>query len=476
MIVPHLCLSPELFVKAFPFHFVFNRNREILQAGDVLQRISSKSLVGSQIEEHFQINRPHIAVDFDAIGKKSNSIFILEFIQNGMCLKGQMMYHPEQEAIFFLGSPWVTEAATLVPLGINWKDFAIHDPITDFLFLLQAKNNTLADTKKLTLELQNALNIKEKLTTVAQQQAQTLEKSLRKLQQTHAQLIQAEKMSSLGQLVAGVAHEINNPINFIHGNLTYIENHTKDLLNMMQLYQKFYGNSVPQIQDYIQEIQLEFILDDLPKIIHSMKIGSKRITEIVLSLRNFSRLDEAEKKKVDIHQGIDSTLLILNSRLRENAEQATIEIVKNYGNIPLIDCYPGQLNQVFMNIISNAIDALNTYNQERAITEIQNNPSKIMITTEILNPNCVVIRIADNASGMTEAVKQRLFDPFFTTKPVGKGTGLGLSISHQIIVEKHGGKLSCKSKPGQGTEFWIEIPISINKAELTNQEHIKKQI
>ncbi|MBE9006726.1 GHKL domain-containing protein [Fortiea sp. LEGE XX443] len=469
MVTPHISLSPELFAKAFPFHFVFNQKREILQAGDVLERISSESLVGSQIEQHFHINRPNIPVDFDTINKKSRSLFILEFLHNGMYLKGQMMYQQEQEIIFFLGSPWITDTANLPPLGIKLKDFAIHDPITDFLFLLQAKNTALADTEKLTTELthqrtelQNALRIKEHLTKIAQLQAQKLETSLKELQQTQAQLIQAEKMSSLGQLVAGIAHEINNPVNFIYGNLKYINDYTKDLLKLVHLYQKYYDHQEVEIRDYIKAIELDFILEDLPKIVHSMQVGTERITEIVISLRNFSRLDEAEMKKVDIHQGIDSTLLILQNRLKEKSDHFRIEVIKNYGNLPLLECYPGSLNQVFMNIISNAIDALDSFNSERNITEIQSNPSKIIITTEVLETKNVVIRIIDNALGMSEAVKERVFDPFFTTKPVGKGTGLGLSISYQIIVEKHKGKMNCLSVPGKGTEFYIEIPLSIN--------------
>ncbi len=469
MAPPHLTLSPELLAKAFPFHFAFNCNREIVQAGDVYGRICPEPLVGKLIEQHFQINRPKILVDFDAISKQSRALFILEFLHNKMHLKGQMMYQPEEEVIFFLGSPWITDTTSLAPLGIKLKDFAIHDPIVDFLFLLQSQNTALADAKKLTSELKqqrsqlrSALQIKENLAEIAEAQSKKLEKSLRELQQTQAQLVQAEKMSSLGQLVAGVAHEINNPVNFIYGNLKYAKDYTQCLLNLVYLYQQFYANPVSKVQEYIKEIELDFLLDDLPKILNSMEVGAERISEIVLSLRNFSRLDEAEKKRVDIHQGLDSTLLILQSRFKDSVDHPGIKVVKNYGDLPLVDCYAGQLNQVFMNIISNAIDALDNYDSRRAIAEINANPNIITITTEIIETNCV-IRIADNGSGITEAVKERLFDPFFTTKPVGKGTGLGLSISYQIIVEKHGGTLKCISEPGQGTEFWIEIPLSMNK-------------
>ena len=475
MAVPHLTLSPELMAKAFPFHFVFNRNREIVQTGNVLQRISPEPMLGKPIEQHFQINRPKIMVDFDAIVKHSRTLFILEFLHNGMQLKGQMMYQPEQEVMFFLGSPWITDTTSLAPLGIKLKDFAIHDPIVDFLFLLQAQNTALSDAKKLTRELQqqrsqlrSALQIKENLAEIAEAQAKKLEKSLRDLQQTQAQLVQAEKMSSLGQLVAGVAHEINNPVNFIYGNLKYAKDYTKYLLELVHLYQDFYTNPVPKIQDYIEEIELDFLLDDLPKLLNSMQVGAERISEIVLSLRNFSRLDEAEMKSVDIHQGLDSTLLILQNRFKNSVEHPGIKVVKNYGNLPLVDCYAGQLNQVFMNIISNAIDALENYNSKRAIAEIHANPNKITITTEVIETKCVVITIADNGSGMTETVKERLFDPFFTTKPVGKGTGLGLSISYQIIVEKHQGKLGCESLPGRGTEFFIEIPLSVDSHRLND--------
>lgn len=283
-------------------------------------------------------------------------------------------------------------------------------------------------------------------------QALQLEKALRNLQQTQTQLVQTEKMSSLGQLVTGIAHEINNPVNFIHGNLTHVTNYSQDLLALIKLYQHRYPNTDPEIQVLAEDIDLDFLIEDFPKILSAMEVGTDRIREIVLTLRNFSRLDEGEKKPVDIHQGIDSTLLILQHRLKFKPKHCTIEIVKEYGDLPAVECYAGLLNQVFMNILSNAIDAL----EEKLGNG--DNPS-IWIRTQVLDGNHVTIRIADNGPGMTPEVQQRLFDLFFTTKPVGKGTGLGLSISYQIIVEKHGGRLTCFSDPGVGTEFLISIPI-----------------
>ncbi|MBD2384328.1 PAS domain S-box protein [Cylindrospermum sp. FACHB-282] len=299
-------------------------------------------------------------------------------------------------------------------------------------------------------------------TLAAQTQAEKLTEALHKLQQTQAQLIQHEKMSSLGQLVAGVAHEINNPVNFIHGNLTHANEYFDDLLELLQLYQQHYPHPHPEINNLSEEIDLEFLTSDLSKLISSMKIGTNRIREIVLSLRNFSRLDEAEKKLVDIHEGIDNTLFILHHRWKNIGSEIGISIIKDYGNLPLIDCYPGQLNQVFMNILTNAIDALDELAAQGNIREDKHqkfSPPTISISTAILENDFISIQIADNGIGITEEVRTKLFDPFFTTKPVGKGTGLGLSISYQIIVEKHGGILECFSEPGQGTKFWIQIPI-----------------
>lgn len=297
----------------------------------------------------------------------------------------------------------------------------------------------------------------------AKEEAET---ALQTLQQTQAQLIQAEKMSGLGQLVAGVAHEINNPVNFIYGNLSHTVEYTQDLLELVELYQQTYPQPHDQIDKKIIESDLNFMTGDLPKILHSMKVGADRIRQIVLSLRNFSRLDEAEMKPVDIHEGIDSTLMILQSRLKVKPDRPAIEVIKEYSDLPPVECYVGQLNQVFMNILSNAIDALDSCNSQRHLKDTLNPHGCITIRTKLVTNNAlpihskrVVIQIQDNGPGMTQQVKQQLFNPFFTTKPTGQGTGLGLSISYQIVVDKHGGFLQCFSQPGQGAEFWIEIPV-----------------
>ncbi|NJR24596.1 MAG: PAS domain S-box protein [Richelia sp. CSU_2_1] len=294
-------------------------------------------------------------------------------------------------------------------------------------------------------------------------QAAQLEKAMRDLHETQAQLIQTEKISSLGQLVAGVAHEINNPINFIYGNITYASQYARELLNLLHLYRENYPDPAPEIAATAEEIEIDYLIDDFPKILESMIVGADRIRDLVVSLRNFSRLDEAQMKAVDIHEGIESTLLILQHKLKAKSDRPEIEIVKEYGNLPKVECYAGQLNQVFMNILANAIDALEEYNSKRYSREIYAKPNKITIVTSLVNSETVKIQIADNGKGIDRAVINKLFDPFFTTKPVGKGTGLGLSIGYQIVVEKHNGKLQCFSAPGQGAEFVIEIPIHQKK-------------
>ena len=288
-----------------------------------------------------------------------------------------------------------------------------------------------------------------------QQKAIELETTLQKLKQTQAQLIQTEKMSGLGQMVAGIAHEINNPANFIHGNLTFVREYNQDLLTILELYQKNYPNPVPEIQECFEDIDLDFLKQDLQKIMISMGEGTRRIREIVLSLRNFSRLDEAEFKPADIHEGMESTLMILQNRLKAKPNFPGIEVIQKYGNLPLIECYPSQLNQVFMNILANAIDAL-----EDKFIKNNNHIPQITIFTKQLNNKIAQINISDNGDGIPQNIISKLFDPFFTTKDIGKGTGLGLSVSYQIIVDKHRGKLFCESLPDEGTNFIIEIPIT----------------
>jgi light-regulated signal transduction histidine kinase (bacteriophytochrome) len=279
-----------------------------------------------------------------------------------------------------------------------------------------------------------------------------LSEALQTLQKTQTQLIQNEKMSSLGQLVAGVAHEINNPVNFIYGNLTHVNAYVNDMLNLIHTYQTCYPTPTPEIADHMEDMDLEFLSEDLPKTLTSMKLGTERIRQIVLSLRNFSRLDQADMKPVDIHEGIDSTLLILQHRLKAKENSSKVEVIKEYSDLPLVECYPSQLNQVFMNVLSNAIDTLEDAGSH------QETPT-IRVTTNHFGDQSVVIRIADNGLGMPAHVQAQIFEPFFTTKPIGKGTGMGLSISYSIVVEKHRGILKCHSEPGQGTEFWIEIPL-----------------
>ncbi|OCQ96376.1 hypothetical protein BCD64_03285 [Nostoc sp. MBR 210] len=299
------------------------------------------------------------------------------------------------------------------------------------------------------------------------QQTQQLEQTLKELKRTQSQIIQSEKMSSLGQLVAGVAHEINNPVNFIYGNINPAINYVHDLFKLVNLYQENYPYPVDVIREEIDSIDLEFLMSDLPKLLSSLKIGADRIRQIVLSLRNFSRLDEAEYKAVNLHEGIDSTLLILENRLKAKPNYPGIKVIKDYGKLPLVECYAGQLNQVFMNILTNAIDALEERDAQRTLQEMQASPSRIRIDTAVVNEAQIAIKIDDNGLGIPENIQKRIFDPFFTTKPIGKGTGMGMSISYQIITENHHGTLDCVSSPGKGTEFIIVIPLK--QQQLGNQ-------
>jgi signal transduction histidine kinase len=341
-----------------------------------------------------------------------------------------------------------------------------HDWADSEVRLLQAITNQLA----IALDQAELFAQTRSTALAAQTQAKQLTKALEKLQQT-PQLVQHEKMAGLSQLVAGIAHEINNPVTFISGNINHLSHYVEDLIELLTLYQIHYPEPVEVIQEKIHSLDLEFLTEDAGKLLTSMRMGVKRIDQVVLSLRNFSRLDEMGLKRVDIHEGIDNTLLIVQSRLKENKVGSAIQVVKNYGDLPTVECHAGQLNQVFLNILSNAIDALDERIEDPTITicsEVVTAPSSDLYHTPNPNPNPnpnphIRIRIHDNGSGMTDKVKQNLFNPFFTTKPIGKGTGLGLSISYQIIVEKHKGTLKYQSYLGQGSEFLIQIPIEQNQ-------------
>ncbi|MGE5658081.1 MAG: ATP-binding protein [Actinomycetota bacterium] len=324
--------------------------------------------------------------------------------------------------------------------------------------------------KKTNLDLENTSQ-------ELRQKAQQLEQTLQALQQAQIQLIQSEKMSSLGSLVAGIAHEINNPISFIRGNLPHARQYFLNLLKLLELYQQHHPEPAPAIAEILDEFDIDFISEDLPKLLSSMQAGTDRIREIILNLRNFSRLDEAEFKEVDLHVGVENTLMILDNRLKGQGLRPEIQTIKEYGKLPLVQCCASQINQVFMYILANAIDALEEkkwlnareqshLKKEEGLLEesppILNSPFStptIWIRTEMKNFNSVTISIKDNGPGISDSLQSRVFEPFFTTKSAAKGTGLGLSISQRIVEEQHQGELRCSSVEGQGTEFTIVIPI-----------------
>ncbi|MEH2440451.1 ATP-binding sensor histidine kinase [Nostoc sp.] len=360
---------------------------------------------------------------------------------------------------FHLAPDFWARALTGETVNFEWKSKKFRDgtvfdtDITLSRIILDGETVILGNIHDVS-EQQAALRERKRAEAQLNQRTVELEETLQELQHAQTQMIQSEKMSGLGQLVAGVAHEINNPVNFIFGNLSHANEYTKNILRLLELYQKHYPNPDSEIEEEIEAMDLEFILEDLPKLIYSMRVGAERIQKIVVSLRTFSRMDEAEMKEVNIHEGIDSTLMILQHRLKAKSDSPGIEIVKDYGELPLVECYAGQLNQVFMNLLSNAIDALEEANTQNQLL----NPT-ITICTVLVESKQVVIKITDNGTGIPAHIKQKLFDPFFTTKAVGKGTGMGLSISYQIVAEKHKGTLQCVSELGQGATFIIMIPI-----------------
>ncbi|MDV3348815.1 ATP-binding protein [Leptothoe sp. LEGE 181152] len=351
------------------------------------------------------------------------------------------------------------------------NDFQLHVSIhtqDEVLLLAEALNQLVSWAGQYTMELEDArqtleVRVVERTQALQQseaslrQQAEDLQQTLVELRQTQWQLIQSEKMSSLGQLVAGIAHEINNPVSFIYGNLKHASDYVNDIVMLLDRYQQHYPDPATEIQSALEEIDLPFVRKDFPNLMQSMAEGAVRIITIVQSLRSFSRLDEAAVKWVDIHKGIDSTLTILNSQITATPGQPGIEIARDYGPLPCIECYAGQLNQVFMHILSNAIDVLRCSPPQGM--------AKIAIATRILEPDWISIEISDNGPGIPESSLIRLFDPFYTTKAIGTGTGMGLSISYQIITKTHQGSLECHSQLGQGAKFTIKLPIKLNQDE-----------
>jgi len=436
------------------------RNRAFLEAmPDMMFRISKEGIF-----RDFRVP-PEVQLSVSAremVGKSLYEVLSPEVAE-------QALYYTERSLA--TGQIQVFEYQTLVNETLRYQESRV---------VVSGEEEVLAIVRDITERKQAEVALKESEAR-EREKAHQLEQTVKELQRTQAQLVQSEKMSSLGQLVAGVAHEINNPVNFIYGNLSHAIDYTQDLLGLLRLYQQQYPHPTPEIQAEIEAIELDFLSEDLPKLMSSMEVGADRILEIVQSLRNFSRHDEAEVKAVDIHEGIDSTLMILQNRFKAKPDAPAIELIKEYGKLPKVECYAGQLNQVFMNILTNALDAMEellenqltsgNVSSEQPINQ-RREPPRISIRTEVLDmtqsvnysfesqtPSWIAVRIADNGPGMSEEVRRRLFDPFFTTKPVGKGTGIGLSISYEIIVEKHQGNLRCVSQVGKGTEFIIEIPI-----------------
>jgi signal transduction histidine kinase len=309
-------------------------------------------------------------------------------------------------------------------------------------------------------QISNQIGARQQSEAAMGQATAKLQHTLQELQSTQAQLVQSEKMSSLGQLVAGVAHEINNPMNFIHGNLEYVGQVTQDLLGVIQQYQTDYPQMTPAVQARIEAVDLDFVRQDLPQLLQSMQDGAQRIQGLVLSFRNFSRLDESAWKSADLNMGLDSTLVLIQHRLQAKPTQLSVQVIKQYGDLPSIECCPAQINQVFLALLNNAIDALESHRSLASlIGEPDEDPPMIEIKT-IVAGGSVKIEMTDNGIGMSAATLKRAFDPFFTTKDVGAGQGLGLAISYQIIVDSHGGELFCQSVVDHGTRFTIHLPIA----------------
>ncbi|MEM9003771.1 MAG: ATP-binding protein [Cyanobacteria bacterium P01_F01_bin.86] len=482
MLVSQYTLTSALLDEVFPFHLALDTSLIILQVGQTLERIAKRSLVGKQLSEEFSILRPELECDFTAILSKQSQLFLLKQNNSLLQLKGQMLLLEETQSIIFLCSPWAADSSILPKLGIKLKDYAIHDSMIDYLLLQRTHQTALEDLKKVNKELlhkyeelEESLKTQKLLAKSAAEQSQRSNTLLEELKKTQAKLLQADKMSALGSLSAGIAHEINNPTSFLYGNIPHAQEYFSDLLKVIQAYQEAYPSPIDNITAQLKKLDFEFIKRDLPTLLNSMMIGAERIIEIVKSLQAFSRGNEACIKAINIHDGINSTLTILNSRLKTAGNRPGISVFKQYADLPLIECYAGPLNQVFMNLIVNAIDALEMRSQSQSAvlpathSTAENSANHesplaawsptLTITTQVLADDWVRIMIQDNGTGIPEDIQLRIFEPFFTTKGIGKGTGLGMSISYQIVVEQHEGRLSFKSQEGEGTCFTVDLPI-----------------
>lgn len=410
----------------------------------ILQQISPTGMTPKQVknaQQSFKIFiNSEVATDFDRVSEKVVKLADT-FSQERSHAERSLDKADRMCTLILLGS--LLASVAIATLIAAWISKAIAQPLESTTAF--AQRVTLTSDFKLTAPVTTNDEV-GRLTTSLNKMIQRVASYTEELHQTQAQLVQSEKMSSLGTMVAGIAHEVNNPISFIHGNLQHVNNDVAELLALIQLYQKQYPNPPIQIKEQAEAIDFDFLAEDLPKSLASMRVGTERIRQLVLSLRNFSRLDEAEVKDIDLHEGIDNTLLILNHRLKNK-----IEVVKQYTNLPAIECYPAQLNQVFMNILNNAIDVL--------LADPLRLRRQIEIKTQRFKSDWVQVRIRDNGSGIYPEIQKKIFDPFFTTKPVGKGTGLGLSIAYQVM-EKHHGTIRMVSQPGHGTEFIITLPIA----------------
>ncbi|MEA5466673.1 GAF domain-containing sensor histidine kinase [Leptothoe sp. PORK10 BA2] len=429
-----------------------NRNQE---TGPVPSSVSGLEIVIESRRSHLNSLTGHYALD--AIGSLTTLFGQQTLIQindvNDLEDKPTQAFLQTHNFSAFLAIPMQTRSGRIgaICCGTSegsriWSDGEVN--------LLQAVTNQLA----IALDQAELYEQSRYAALLAQDKAQQLEATLHQLQHTQLQLVQSEKMSGIGQMIAGVAHEINNPVTFIYGNLEFVQEYVEDLFGLLKLYREEYTSPSTALQTAIKKVDLPFLLQDLPDTLNSMAVGTERIRDIVLSLKNFARSDQAEFKTVNIHEGIDSTLLILRHRLKAYDNFPGIEVIKNYGDLPSIHCYPSQLNQVFMNLLANAIDVLE-------VPPFSHGP-EITIETQQIAPNRIQIRITDNGPGIVSKIQNKLFDPFFTTKEVGKGTGLGLSISYQIITERHNGSLICQSEGRQGSTFVIEIPIQQENSKV----------